>query len=228
MLLQTLFRCKLPIVIIAPLNCRICPPCFDFHGLTLLEFTIISFTDKSEKKFLTVNPDKMEKITVNDSRMYSLVFLYDLHTKLYFNVLDGISDTDAHNRINTKANHIAWIAGSLMNGRYELAHVLGIELKATSPDFFKEFKGIQDGITYPSLAEYKKDWENISPVFRNALVNVNTGQLDGDDPFGMSGDSGEKLTFFDTIAFIIDRESYCLGQIGIYRRFLGYEAMKYT
>jgi hypothetical protein len=170
----------------------------------------------------------MEPITVKDSRLYALVFLYDLHTKLFHNVIEGISDTDAHNRLNTKANHIAWIAGSLVNGRYGLGNVLGIDQKQTSPEFFEGYKSIQDGATYPPLAEYKKDWETISPLFRNTLVHLTTDQLNGEDPFGMSGDSGEKFTLFDTIAFIVDRESYCIGQIGIFRRLLGYEAMKYT
>ena len=169
----------------------------------------------------------MEKITVKDSRLYSLVFLYDLHTRLFNNVIEGISDTDAHNRLNTKATHVAWIAGSVVNGRYELAHVLGIDLKQTSPEFFQGYKSIQDGATYPALAEYKKDWENISAPFRDALVNLTAEKLDGDDPFGMSEEGGEKFTLFDTIAFIIDRESYCIGQIGLYRRLLGYNAMKY-
>jgi hypothetical protein len=38
---------------------------------------------------------------------------------------------------------------------------------------------------------------------------------------------GGDYTFFDTLTFSIDRESYCIGQIGLYRRLLGYDAMKY-
>lgn len=165
----------------------------------------------------------METFTVTDSRMYSLIFLYDLHTKLFSNVIDGISDEDAHNRLNTKANHIAWIAGSLVYERYELARALGTERKPTFDEFFKGHKGIQDNISYPSLADYKKNWEIIAPVLRDILVDISDTQLNS--PFEMPGES---MTFYDLIAFITDRESYYIGQIGLYRRLLGYEAMKYN
>ena len=153
-----------------------------------------------------------------------LIGLYDFHTKLFYNVLVDISDKDANNRLGTRANHIAWIAGSLVNTRYVLANILGIGMKQTSGKLFENNKGIQDGVTYPALAEFKKDWENISTVLKEALVNISEDQLNGPDPFDMPGGD---YTFFDTLTMCIDRESYCIGQIGLYRRLLGYEAMKY-
>jgi hypothetical protein len=153
-----------------------------------------------------------------------LIGLYDFHTKLFYNVLVDISDKNANNRLGTKANHIAWIAGSLVQARYVLANVLGSDKKQTSDKLFENNKGIQDNITYPSLIEFKKDWENITAVLKDALANISEDQLNGPDPFEMPG--GE-YTFFDTLTMCIDRESYCIGQIGLYRRLLGYEAMKY-
>ena len=153
-----------------------------------------------------------------------LIGLYDFHTKLFYNVLVDISDKDANNRLGTKANHIAWIAGSLVQMRYVLANAVGIDSKQTSDKLFENNKGIQDSVTYPSLEEFKKDWENISPVLKDALVNLSEEQLNGPDPFNMPGGD---YTLFDTLTMCIDRESYCIGQIGLYRRLLGYEAMKY-
>ena len=166
----------------------------------------------------------METTTAKKSSTDVLIGLYDFHSKLFNNVLVDISDKDANNRLGTKANHIAWIAGSLVQARYVLANVLGSDKKQTSDKLFENNKGIQDNITYPSLVEFKKDWENITPVLKDALVNISEDQLNGPDPFEMPG--GE-YTFFDTLTMCIDRESYCIGQIGLYRRLLGYEAMKY-
>jgi hypothetical protein len=36
-----------------------------------------------------------------------------------------------------------------------------------------------------------------------------------------------RMTYFDLIAFIIYREANIIGQIALWRRLLGYEAMKY-
>ncbi|MDQ6609439.1 MAG: DinB family protein [Bacteroidota bacterium] len=156
--------------------------------------------------------------------MFTIVNMYDWHSKLFKNVIDGISDEDAQNRLNTKANHVAWLTGSLVYGRYELGRLLGLQDKQTSHELFKDYKGIQDNIAYPPLEEFRKDWEIISPALRQALNNASDEQLRGPDPFNMPGGP---FTFFDTIIGCTDRESYCIGQIGLWRRLLGYEAMKY-
>ena len=164
----------------------------------------------------------MEKIKVKDSRMYSLIFLFDMHTDFFSRVLEGISDKDAQNRLNTKANHIAWLTGSLVHERYEIANALGSGLKQTSDELFKDHKGIQDNIKYPSLAEFKKDWQTISPVLRNVLSDINEAKLNSTFDMG-----GEQMTYFDLIAFMMYREANCIGQIALWRRLLGYEPMKY-
>jgi hypothetical protein len=163
----------------------------------------------------------MEKNTISN-KMFSLVVLYDMHTTYFSRVLEGISDGDAHIRLDTKANHIAWLTGSLVQERYELANMLGIDMKQAADDLFKNMKGIQDNVNYPPLSTFKKDWETITPFLRNALVEVSDAQLDS--PFEMEGMT---MSHFDVIAFITYREANCIGQIALWRRLLGYPAMKY-
>lgn len=165
----------------------------------------------------------MKTLSVNDSRMYSLIVLYDMHTKYFKNALEGVSDTDAHNRLNTKANHIAWLTGSLVQQRFELGHALGLNLKQSAEELFRNNKGIQDGLTYPSLQTFLNDWEIISPVLREALITTSAQKLDAS--FEMMPEM--KMTYYDLITFIIYREANCIGQIALWRRLLGYEAMKY-
>ncbi|RYG25986.1 MAG: DinB family protein [Chitinophagaceae bacterium] len=157
--------------------------------------------------------------------MKTFMELYDFHTMQFRNVLEGISDEDAMNRLNTKANHVAWLAGSLVQERFELGKAMGItDIRQTSDELFSDHKGIQDGVTYPSLDEYRKDWEVITPRLREAFASVSNEKLDGPDPFEMPGGP---YTLYDAITFCTDRESYCIGQIGLWRRLLGYEPMKY-
>lgn len=166
----------------------------------------------------------MEKINVKDSRMYAVIVLYDMHTTYFANAIVGISDKDSHNRLNTKANHIAWLTGSLVEQRYEIAKRLGHESKQQAAhELFKDNKGIQDNVTYPSLGAFKKDWETISPLLREALVNVTAEKLD--ESFEMM--PGMKMTYYDLITFIIYREANIIGQIALWRRLLGHEAIKY-
>jgi hypothetical protein len=157
-------------------------------------------------------------------RMATIPALYDMQTTFFANALEGISDKDAHSRLDTKANHIAWLAGSLVQQRYDLAGDLDKTktYKQQANDMFKDNQGIKDGVTYPSLDQYKKDWKEISPVLRELLVNANDEQLDKN--IEMPG-----MTFptFDLITFVIYREANCIGQIALWRRLLGYDAMKY-
>ncbi|MBC8054918.1 MAG: DinB family protein [Sphingobacteriaceae bacterium] len=164
----------------------------------------------------------METLVI-DSRMHSLIILYDMHTKFFFSALEGISDEDANNRLNTKANHIAWLTGSLVQQRFELAQAFSIDKKQAANDLFSDNKGIQDEIIYPSLSKFKVDWENITPPLRNALHDSSTEKLNS--TFEMM--PGMSMTYFDLITFIIYREANCIGQIALWRRLLGYEGMKY-
>lgn len=171
----------------------------------------------------------METKQVVDSQLNLLLTMYDLHTTYYNNVIDGISDKDTHNRLNTKANHIAWIAGSIVHARYELAYAIGVDKNQVAEDkslyaLFKDYQGIQDNATYPSLSEYRKAWQAITPVLKDHLMDLREEQLNGPDPFNMPG---EEINLLMAITYCIDRESYCIGQIGLYRRLLGYEAMKW-
>jgi len=164
----------------------------------------------------------MESQTVS-SRLSSLLVLYDMHTTFFLSALDGVSDIDAHRRLDTKANHIAWLAGSIVHERFEVAKLLGAHHKQKSYELFKDNKGIQDNIAYPPLDNFIEEWNFISPILKEELANADDEKLD--DSFEMM--PGHAMTNFDLIAFTTYREANCIGQIALWRRLLGYEPMKY-
>jgi hypothetical protein len=146
-----------------------------------------------------------------------------MQTQYFLNVLDGLSDNDAHSRLNTKANHIAWLTGSLVAQRFEIANLLGVQEQQAAHELFKNNKGIQDGVTYPSLASFKEDWKKLSPLLKDALTAITDSKLDESMEMG----PGMKMTKYELICFCTYREANCIGQIALWRRLLGYEAMKY-
>ena len=163
------------------------------------------------------------EIKTTSTRMSSILVLFDMQTTYFLNALDGISDQDAHNRLNTKANHVAWLAGSLVQQRFDIGNMLGVDDKQSANDLFRDGKGIQDGLTYPSLASFKKDWEKISPLLRKALSHVSDKKLD--ELFEMM--PGMSMTYYELVTFTSYREANCIGQVALWRRLLGYEPMKY-
>jgi hypothetical protein len=146
-----------------------------------------------------------------------------MQTPFFINAIDGITDKDAHNRMNTKANHIAWLAGSLVAQRYELANYLtNGNYNHSGSELFENNQGIKDNVTYPTLEQYKKDWEMITPIVHEALLKADADTLNKKIEI-----PGMDITLFDLITFIIYREANHIGQIALWRRLHGYDPMKY-
>jgi hypothetical protein len=164
----------------------------------------------------------METINVADGRMYGLVALYDLHTGFLARAIDGIDDDDAHNRLGTKANHIAWLVGSQVESRFEGARNLGLDVKQGAHELFKDHQGIKDDVKYPALSTFLKDWDRISAMLREKSVGLTAVELD--KPFEMPG---MEMSYYELISFMTYREANCIGQIALWRRLLGYSAMSY-
>jgi hypothetical protein len=155
-------------------------------------------------------------------RTTGLLSLFDYQTGFFPRVLEGISEDDMHNRLNTQANHPAWLAGSLVNQRFQMASETGTGLQQTGGELFKNNKGMQEGVRYPTAAQYLADWQRITPEAREALVKIDDKKLDSDFDMG-----GMKMTYYELICFTIYREASIIGQLALWRRLLGYPAMKY-
>jgi hypothetical protein len=152
----------------------------------------------------------------------ALLTLFDYQTSFFAKALDGIAEKDMYNRLNTQANHPAWLAGSLVHQRFMMASETGTGLQQTGEELFKNNKGIQEGVRYPSVAEYIKDWQRITPEARQALVAIDDAKLESEMDMG-----GMKMTWYEMICFSIYREASIIGQLALWRRLLGYPALKY-
>jgi len=161
-------------------------------------------------------------IKPKSNNLFGIMVLYDMHTDFLYRALDGIEQKDAMQRLDTKANHIAWITGSMVSGRYFLAKSFGIDLVSSTGELFKDNRGIVDDANYPELNAFKEDWRKISPVLKDALLKADDEKLDGQ--FKMPG---MEMTLFDMISFTTYREANCIGQIALWRRLLGYQGMNY-
>ncbi|WP_316850752.1 DinB family protein [Pedobacter agri] len=162
------------------------------------------------------------KAQSSSSKLSGILVLYEMQTDFLLRALEGVEEKDAQTRLNTKANHIAWITGSVISGRYFLAKSFGINDKSSTGELFKDNQGIIDEANYPTLAEFKADWEKISPLLYDALINASEEKLN--EQIEMPG---MEMTLFDMLSFTSYREANCIGQIALWRRLLGYPGMSY-
>lgn len=148
------------------------------------------------------------------------------HSQNFLLVLDEITEQDALKRIEGNTNHMVWMVGNFLDMRYALASVLGIELVNPHHDLFFQGKTLDESLNYPSLSELKESFHHVSPLVYQKLLTVSEEDLAKDFPMGMN------IEFFpenvlNFVGMCIGREDYLCGQMGLMRRILGYQGMKF-
>jgi len=157
-----------------------------------------------------------------DARLIGICALYDLHTDYFPRAIEGISDDDAHQRLGTAANHVAWLAGSMVESRFMAARNLGLDMQQQAHELFKDFQGIQNELRYPPLPQYLDDWKRVSPALCEKISGADADWLGERKDMG-----GWQASNLDLIHFSTYREANMIGQIALWRRLLGYPAMSY-
>jgi uncharacterized damage-inducible protein DinB len=150
----------------------------------------------------------------------NIALQFDMHTRLFNNVLQDIGEEESYNRFNN-SNNVKWLAGHLVSARYMFAGFSGL----SDDDGFKMFgKGFDSSLDYPSLEQIKSKWNEIAPSISNGLKNLSPDDLKGKGLFQTPiGDDNLK----NFIEFVLHHEAYHIGQIGFIRKQLGKEPMKY-
>ena len=164
--------------------------------------------------------------TPKSKRLDIIIPAFRGHSQNFLMVLDGISEEDAKKRIEGRTNHIIWMVGNFLDMRYALGNVLGLDLKNPHNDLFFQGKALDENLNYPTLKELKDCFHQISPLIYNKLLEISDEDLEKDFPMGMNIDFFPE-NVLNFIGMCIGREDYLCGQIGLMRRILGYEGMKY-
>lgn len=160
--------------------------------------------------------------------MKLLLKQFDLHHRLYNNVLDEFSDEETNRRLhdNSNINHVKYLAGHLLNSQYGLAKIAGLDPEVKWNDLFAVMgqSEAKDNFLYPDIEEIKAEWNRMHDQIRKGLSQLTEGDLNQTppEPFDQVAESvGELWTFIN------HHQAYHIGQIGILRRGFGKEPMSY-
>lgn len=152
--------------------------------------------------------------------MSTITAQFDLHNRLFNNVLAGISDSDAGTQAHSSANHIQFLAGHLVYTRLMMKDLAGI----AADDRFAQFdKNMDPALAYLPLSEIVAKWNEMAPKLSEALKHLPAEALSGPGPF--PSPMGASLE--DCLGFLMHHEAYHLGQLGILRKMAGQDAMGY-
>ena len=159
-----------------------------------------------------------------DVRLAPLRVTLDLNRRLFLAALDGVDDSIAVRRPNEHTNHMAFIACHLLDARHFLVSYCGQETDKP----FKEVldaECFEDIAKFPALQKIKDAWGDISRILYDTLSKLEQGDLakESTQPFPV-----EDRTVLGGITFLLEHESYHIGQLGLLRRFFGLPPMKYS
>jgi len=150
--------------------------------------------------------------------------LLRLNTKLLANCLDGLDDETARRRIDDKTNNVAFITCHLVDARYFLAAYLGVEAVNPLKEVLEGLKSIEDFTEFPLVQEVLAAWEEVSKLLAERFQCLSPAELAAKSSQTFPLADG---TVLGGIAFLIQHDSYHVGQLGLLRKSLGLKAMSY-
>lgn len=150
--------------------------------------------------------------------------LFRLNTRLFSNVLDGLTDADARIRPNGVANNVAFVAGHLVESRAWMARYLGGDEPAPFGGALEHAVTIEQIPMLPTLAAIGEAWGGISDRMDRRLDGLSDADLAG---VSSQKFPGVPLTVLGGLGFLLQHESYHIGQLALLRKFLGHGPMSY-
>jgi uncharacterized damage-inducible protein DinB len=154
----------------------------------------------------------------------SILLQYDLHSRVFRNAFEGISEEESEMRPNDHTNHMKYLAGHLASLRYNLLKFGGNTVENPFGRIFTHNNPLDPEAAYPPLTKIMEMWENTSVHLRKILTSLDQNMLDSPAYFNppLADD-----TTFGLLTFLMHHEAYHIGQLGILRRYLGKPAIDF-
>lgn len=160
-----------------------------------------------------------------DAQVAPLAAILDLNTDLLVNCLADLSEAEARQCLAAGGNNIAFLAAHLTDTRHFLAKRLGAPLANPLARYLASAGGIEEIVVWPSLEEIRSAWLRVSAHLDQTLASLTAAEVSQPDAHRFPLDDKSRLGM---IAFLVQHDSYHLGQVGFLRRQLGKPAMSYA
>lgn len=156
---------------------------------------------------------------------YQSEIILKMNSRLFLNALEGVTDEQAKIRISDHNNPLNWLATHTIWARFNICMLLGKPAAKNPYDgMFENFKPFDPSFNYPTLAQDKEEWNKATALLEGALSSVSEEHLAAECP--LKSPIGD-FTNGGTVAFLTQHESYDIGQLGLLKKYLTKEAMKY-
>jgi hypothetical protein len=147
-----------------------------------------------------------------------------LNTRLYLNTLDGVDDATAGERPSDTVNSIIFIACHVLDARGYLANYLGIEHEHPYKQAFDAASTFEEIDPLPPLEGLRTAWRDVSELLVQRWPALGESELGVESSVEFPVEDG---TVLGGIAFLLQHESFHIGQLALLRRHFGLEGMAY-
>ena len=159
-----------------------------------------------------------------DSRIAPLAEILRLNTTLFRNCLDGLSDEQAAARPSGATNNAAFVAAHLTNARYYLLKTLGVEETDPLASYLDGRKSLDALEKLPPLSEIQAAWTKAAHLLRDRLAALTPADLDAPSSAKFPLADG---TLLATLTFLVQHDSYHVGQLSLLRKYCGLPAVRF-
>ena len=156
--------------------------------------------------------------------MVPLHTIVRLNTLLFRNCLVDVPDDLASRVVAAGANTMIFVAVHLFDGRIFMADTAGIVLAHPYPEIAAAER-VQDISAYPPMSELLAHWARVSPALVGCLESLSEEQLQRPSPRQFPV---KDRSLLGALSFLIQHETYHIGQLSLLRRVNGLSAMRYT
>ncbi len=153
-----------------------------------------------------------------DSRLVPLHAMFRLHTRLFLNCFDEVSDETARLRPNEDTSSMAFIALHMHDARHYLAKFIGVEESNPFEQITATAHSIDEIEIYPSLAEMRTAWLEVTAAMDRGFQELDADSLSQPPPAADFEFPFEDGTLLGGIGFQLHHEAYHIGQLALLRR----------
>lgn len=159
-----------------------------------------------------------------DSRIAPLAEILRLNTKLFRNCLEDLSDEQAAMRPSGATNNAAFVAAHLTNSRFYLLKVLGIEEPDPLAPYLDGRTSLDNLQTLPPITDIQAAWTKAAHLLRDRLDALTPADLDAPSTAKFPLFNG---TLLGTLTFLVQHDSYHVGQLSLLRKYSGLPPMRF-
>lgn len=161
---------------------------------------------------------------IMDPRVQPLATILRLNTRLLINCLDGLTDETARQRHGDGVNSATFIAAHVADSRFFILKTLGESRENPLSVYLDKANSIDEITEWPTLDTIRGAWTAASADIDRTLGHATSQDVDTavDARF-----PGVDRTRLGALTFLVQHDSYHIGQLALLRKAAGLPAMTY-